>query len=110
MPGMVIDVDAAIPVLHNRTGGVSGPALKPIAVRCVAEIAQNVEVPIIGTGGVLTGRDVVEMLMAGATAVGVGSALWYRGSDAFRLITAELMEYLQQNNIQQVSNLIGKAL
>jgi len=110
MPGMVIDVDAAIPVLHNRTGGVSGPALKPIAVRCVAEIAQNVEVPIIGTGGVLTGRDVVEMLMAGATAVGVGSALWYRGPDAFRLITEELMEYLQQKNIQQVSNLIGKAL
>lgn len=110
MPGMVIDVDAAIPVLHNRTGGVSGPALKPIAVRCVAEIAQNVEVPIIGTGGVLTGRDVVEMLMAGATAVGVGSALWYRGPDAFRLITAELMEYLQQKNILQVSNLIGKAL
>lgn len=110
MPGMVIDVDAAHPVLHNRTGGISGPALKPIAVRCVAEIAQQVEVPIIGTGGVLTGRDAVEMLMAGATAVGVGSALWYRGPDAFRLIIDELSAYLKDKSIRSVRDLIGKAL
>lgn len=110
MPGMIIDVDAARPVLHNRTGGISGPALKPIAIRCVAEIAQNVDVPIIGTGGMLTGRDAIEMLMAGATAVGVGSALWYRGPDAFRLITAEISQFMGEMGIGSVNELIGKAI
>ena len=109
MPGMVIDVDAAQPVLHNRTGGISGPALKPIALRCVAEIAQHVDVPIIGTGGVLTGRDAVAMLMAGATAVGVGSALWYRGPDAFKLICEELKAYMQESGIHTVKDLVGRA-
>jgi dihydroorotate dehydrogenase (NAD+) catalytic subunit len=110
MPGMVIDVDAASPVLHNRSGGLSGPALKPIAVRCVAEIAQFVDVPIIGTGGVLSGRDAAEMMMAGATAVGVGSALWYRGPEAFRLIKAELQVFLQEKGYKSVYEIIGKAL
>ena len=110
MPGMVIDVEAARPVLHNRSGGISGPALKPIAVRCIAEIAQNVEVPIIGTGGVLSGRDAIELMMAGATAVGVGSALWYRGPDAFRLILAEMRDFMLINSIHSVSDLVGKAL
>jgi dihydroorotate dehydrogenase (NAD+) catalytic subunit len=108
MPGMVIDADAARPVLHNRIGGISGPALKPIALRCVAEIAQHVDVPIIGTGGVLTGQDAVEMLMAGATAVGVGSALWYRGPDVFTLIREEMMQYLQLHDLNTISELIGK--
>jgi dihydroorotate dehydrogenase (NAD+) catalytic subunit len=110
MPGMVIDVDAGLPVLHNRSGGLSGPALKPIAIRCVAEIAQFVDVPIIGTGGVLTGRDAVEMMMAGATAVGVGSALWYRGPDAFKLIINELRAYMEKNGFKSVNDIIGKAL
>lgn len=110
MPGMVIDADASHPVLHNRTGGISGPALKPIALRCVAEIAQHVDVPIIGTGGVLTGRDAVEMLMVGATAVGVGSAFWYRGPDAFRLICEEIEAFMMDNEIQKVSDLVGRAL
>jgi dihydroorotate dehydrogenase (NAD+) catalytic subunit len=110
MPGMVIDVDAAQPVLHNRTGGISGPALKPIALRCVAEIASHVDVPIIGTGGVLTGRDAAEMLMAGATAVGIGSALWYRGADALKLICEELQAFMQENGIQTVKDLVGRAL
>ncbi len=110
MPGMVIDVDAGQAVLNNRTGGISGPALKPIALRCVAEIAQNVNVPIIGTGGVMTGRDAIAMLMAGATAVGVGSALWYRGPDAFKLIKREMEEFMREKGLQRVSDLIGVAL
>jgi len=109
MPGMVIDADAARPVLHNRMGGISGPALKPIALRCVAEIADSVHIPIIGTGGVLTGRDAVEMILAGATAVGVGSALWYRGSEAFTLIQDEMRAYMQEHDIHSIDELIGKA-
>ena len=110
MPGMVIDATAGQPVLHNRMGGISGPALKPIALHCVAEIARTVEVPIIGTGGVLTGEDAIEMVMAGATAVGVGSALWYRGPDAFKLIKEEMQLFLHKNNIHDISEIIGKAL
>ena len=110
MPGLVIDIDAAHPVLYNRTGGISGPALKPIALRCVAEIAQMIDVPIIGTGGVLTGKDAIEMLMAGASAVGVGSALWYRGPDAFKLIADEIVKILDEQGVQSIYELIGKAL
>jgi len=110
MPGMVIDADASQPVLSNRTGGISGPALKPIALCCVAEIASAVTVPIIGTGGVLTGRDAIEMLMAGATAVGVGSAFWYRGPQAISLILAEMRDFLVEKKISSVSELVGKAI
>ncbi len=110
MPGMVIDADAALPILSNRTGGISGPALKPIALRCVAEIATSVSVPIIGTGGVLTGRDAIEMMMAGATAVGVGSALWYRGPEAFELILKEMVEFMVDHQIEDIKDIIGKAV
>lgn len=110
MPGMVIDPDAEQPVLSNRTGGISGPALKPIALRCVAEIAEAVRLPIIGTGGVTTGRDAVEMLMAGASAVGVGSAFWYRGPDALRGILSEMTAFLQERGYGSVNDVIGKAV
>jgi dihydroorotate dehydrogenase (NAD+) catalytic subunit len=95
MPGMVIDAASSRAVLSNRVGGISGPALKPIALRAVYEIARRVSVPIIGTGGVNNGRDAAEMLMAGATAVGVGSAVWYRGVGALGAITAELGAFME---------------
>jgi dihydroorotate dehydrogenase (NAD+) catalytic subunit len=95
MPGMIVSAEAGHPVLSNRVGGVSGPALKPVALRCVYEIAQTVDVPIIGTGGVITGRDAAEMLMVGATAVGVGSAVWYRGVAALGEIGQELATFMK---------------
>jgi dihydroorotate dehydrogenase (NAD+) catalytic subunit len=107
MPGMVIDADAGRPVLSNRTGGISGPALKPIALRCVAEIATVVDVPIIGTGGVTTGRDAAEMLMAGATVVGVGSAVWYRGVEALDEIATELAGFLSQRGYGSLAEIRG---
>ncbi len=110
MPGMVIDPDAEQPVLSNRSGGISGPALKPIALRCVAEIASTVRIPIIGTGGVTTGRDAVEMLMAGATAVGVGSAFWHRGPQAITAILSEMAAFLQDRGYRSVTDVIGKAV
>jgi dihydroorotate dehydrogenase (NAD+) catalytic subunit len=90
-------------------GGISGPALKPIALRCVYEIAAAVDVPIIGTGGVTTGRDAAEMLMAGAAAVGIGSAVWYRGVDAFGQINAELAAFMEQRGYASVAALHRKA-
>jgi dihydroorotate dehydrogenase (NAD+) catalytic subunit len=94
MPGMLVDAETGMPVLANRSGGISGAALKPIALRCVHEIAAAVSVPIIGTGGVLTGTDAVEMISAGATCVGVGSAIASRGDRAFALILEELRQWL----------------
>jgi dihydroorotate dehydrogenase (NAD+) catalytic subunit len=70
LTGMVIDVATGKPVLANRTGGVTGAAIRPLAVRCVYEISRAVKIPVIGLGGVEHGRDIVEMIMAGATAVG----------------------------------------
>lgn len=105
MPGMVIDADAGQPLLHHKVGGISGPALKPIALRCVYEIAQAVPVPIIGTGGVSTGRDAAEMFMAGATVIGVGSAVWYRGVAAMRQIGQELVEFMEEHNMTSIEAL-----
>jgi dihydroorotate dehydrogenase (NAD+) catalytic subunit len=107
MPGMVIDAEAGRPVLSNRVGGLSGPALKPIALRCVAEIARAVDVPIIGTGGVNTGRDAAEMLMAGATAVGVGTAVWYRGAGALGAIAEELVAFMRDQGYKSLDELRG---
>lgn len=110
MPGMIIDADAARPVLSNRTGGLSGPAIKPIALRCVAEIRKAVRVPIIGTGGVSIGRDAAEMLMAGADAVGVGSAVWHRGVGALGAIAAELADFMEQAGYASLEEMKGLAL
>jgi dihydroorotate dehydrogenase (NAD+) catalytic subunit len=107
MPGMVIDPTSGQPILSNRVGGISGPALKPIALRCVYEIAQAVTVPIIGTGGVTTGQDAAEMLMAGASVVGVGSAVYYRGVAALAQISQELAALMEQQHIPNVAALRG---
>ncbi len=110
MPGMLIDAEACQPILSNRTGGLSGPALKPIALRCVAEIASLVNVPIIGTGGVLTGIDAIEMMMAGATGVGVGSAFWYHGPQAVSRVMDEVKAFMDTHHLSDLKEIIGKAL
>ena len=108
MPGMVIDVESGQPILANRSGGLSGPALKPIALKCVYDVRQACpETPIIGTGGVTTGIDALEMLMAGATAVGVGSAIYYRGPHGGRLILDEMTAWLQARDIDDVNAVRG---
>jgi len=108
-PGMVIDVESGRPVLSNREGGISGPAIRPLAVRCVYQIARTVDVPVIGTGGITRGRDVVEMLMAGATAVGVGSAVYWRGPEVFGELLAELSEFLSSHGYESLGDIRGVA-
>ncbi|MCD6519293.1 MAG: dihydroorotate dehydrogenase [Anaerolineae bacterium] len=108
-PGMVIDVHAGRPVLSNKVGGISGAALRPIAVRCVYEITQAVSIPVIGMGGVLTGEDAMQMLMAGATAVGIGSALYYYGEAAFMRILGELEELMVQEGYSSIKEFRGCA-
>ena len=108
-PGMLINIEAKTPVLDFRFGGMSGPAIRPLAVRCVYDIYEAVKIPIIGTGGVTTGSDAVEMLMAGASAVGVGSAVHYRGIDAFNKISGEINEFMLRNGYSKISGLVGVA-
>jgi dihydroorotate dehydrogenase (NAD+) catalytic subunit len=96
MPGMVIDAESGQPILANRSGGISGPALKPVALKVVYDVARACPgVPIVGTGGVTTGLDAVEMLMAGAALVGVGSAVYYRGPQAIAEIRQEMVAWLE---------------
>ena len=109
MPGMVIDVASGRPILANRVGGISGPALKAIAVRAVYEITAAIDVPVIGTGGVTSGLDAVEMIMAGATAVGVGSAVYCRGVDAFRQIGDELADFMECQGYSSLADIRGIA-
>ncbi len=109
MPGMVIDVKMAKPILHNKSGGVSGPALKPIAVKCVYDIYETVKIPIIGVGGVTTGEDAVEMIMAGATAVQIGTAIYYRGIDVFKKVSSEIEQFMKENSYSKISEMTGIA-
>ncbi|NLE76932.1 MAG: dihydroorotate dehydrogenase [Chloroflexi bacterium] len=108
-PGMVIDVESGRPVLSNNEGGLSGPAIRPIAIRCVYQIARAVQIPIIGTGGVTRGRDVVEMLMAGATAVGVGSAVYWGGPEVFSDLTGELNDFMAAHGYDSLESIRGVA-
>jgi len=105
MPGMVIDAVSGQPLLKNQSGGLSGPALKPIALRCVYEISRAVAIPIIGTGGVSTGQDAAEMLRAGAAVVGVGSAVWYRGVSAMEQIGRELITFMEQYHFTSIAEI-----
>jgi len=97
-PGMVIDIESQMPVLAFKKGGLSGPMIKPVAVRCVYDIFQAVDVPIIGLGGVTTGEDAVEMVMAGASLIGIGSAVKYRGIDVFSKVNAEMNQWLDDHH------------
>jgi dihydroorotate dehydrogenase (NAD+) catalytic subunit len=108
-PGMIINIDAGKPLLANKTGGLSGPAIKPIAVKCVYDIYSAVKIPIIGTGGVTTGRDAVEMVMAGAAAVGIGSGVYYRGIEIFKKVCDEIAGFMKTHGYHSIKEMIGIA-
>ncbi|MCL4832172.1 MAG: dihydroorotate dehydrogenase [Caldilineaceae bacterium] len=110
MPGLLIDPESGQPILANRSGGLSGPSLKPIALKAVYDARRACpEIPIIGTGGVTTGQDAVEMLMAGATAVGVGSAVYYRGPETFTLIRDEMAAWMEARGVATLDEIRGLA-
>jgi dihydroorotate dehydrogenase (NAD+) catalytic subunit len=98
-PGMVIDIESGRPVLAFKKGGLSGPMIKPIAVRCVFDIYKAVSIPIIGLGGIMTGEDAIEMIMAGASLVGIGTAVRYRGIDVFQKVADEMDAWLKSHNL-----------
>ncbi len=105
--GMVIDINTKKPVLANNTGGLSGPAVRPVAVRMTYQTAQAVKIPVIGMGGITCGRDVVEFLLAGASAVMVGT--WnFVDPMCINKITRELQEYMELNNFYNIKDIVGK--
>lgn len=106
---MVIDPELWKPILANKVGGLSGPAIKPIAVRCVYELAKKLDIPIIGVGGISTWQDVVEFLLAGAHAVQIGSAVAQKGLTVFNQVSKGLRSYLIRRNLDHITQLIGKA-
>jgi len=106
---MKIDLELKRPILANKVGGYSGKAIKPIGVRCVYEIAKNVDIPIIGVGGITTGEDALEYIMAGASAVQIGSGIYYRGIDIFKKICDEIETWMKNHNYKNLSELIGVA-
>jgi dihydroorotate dehydrogenase (NAD+) catalytic subunit len=107
-PGMKIDLERAAPILHFQYGGMSGPAIKPITIRSVWDLYQAVKIPIIATGGIMTGEDAIEAFMAGASAIGIGSGIYYRGLDVFRKVTQEMQEWMTSHSYQNLAQIRGK--
>jgi len=104
--GMAIDVDTRRPKLANLTGGLSGPAIRPVAVRMVWQVAGAVRIPVIGIGGIMNGRDALEFLIAGASAVQVGTANFVNPRATMDIID-ELQIFMQKQGILQMKDLIG---
>ncbi|KIL73504.1 dihydroorotate dehydrogenase [Bacillus badius] len=106
--GMRIDLNTGKPILANRTGGLSGPAIKPVAIRMIYEVSQQTDLPIIGMGGISTVEDIIEFYMAGASAVAVGTANFSNPFICPELIE-ELDHYLEANHIDHISELTGRS-
>lgn len=104
---MTIDVETARPILANRIGGLSGPSIRPIAVRCVYEISRQVDIPIVGCGGVVTWRDAVEFMLAGASAVQIGTAVASKGLEVFKSVEEGIGSYLRKRGLRSVREIVG---
>jgi len=104
---MAIDTETAMPILSNRIGGLSGPAIKPLAVRCVYEAYESVKVPIIGCGGVSNWQDAVEFMLAGAVAVQIGTAIATEGTSVFRKVANGINAYLKRKGLRSVKEIVG---
>jgi dihydroorotate dehydrogenase (NAD+) catalytic subunit len=106
---MAIDIEVRRPILHNRTGGLSGPAVKAIGLAAVWNIFEKVKIPIIGVGGISSGTDIIEYLMAGASAVQVGTAVWWQGFSVFTRLNDELFRYMKGHRVENIKDLVGVA-
>ena len=107
--GMKIDIHRQRPVLGNVTGGLSGPCIRPVAVRMCYEVAQAVKVPIIGMGGIMCAEDAIEFFLAGASAIAVGTANFVNPAIA-ETISLDILEYMDKHSIKKIQDMIGLAL
>ena len=106
---MNIEIETGRPLLANKFGGLSGPAIKPIAVRCVYDVYRSVDVPIIGCGGISSWQDVVEFMLAGASAVQIGTAVAFKGVGVFSSVAKGIEAYLKRKGFKNVKELVGLA-
>ncbi|WP_292484329.1 dihydroorotate dehydrogenase [Methanohalobium sp.] len=104
--GMSIDINTGYPILGNRYGGLSGRAIRPIAVKCVYDLYASLDIPVVGVGGVSCWQDAVEMVMAGASAVQVGSAV-SQSLDVFKSISSGIEDYLYTNGYSTIDEIVG---
>jgi dihydroorotate dehydrogenase (NAD+) catalytic subunit len=107
LKAIAIDPETQLPILSNIRGGLSGPAMKPVALRCVYDLAEKVDVPIIGCGGVSDWRDAVEFFLAGACAVQVGTAIAMEDIPVFKNITRGVESYLRKKHARSVKDIVG---
>jgi dihydroorotate dehydrogenase (NAD+) catalytic subunit len=105
LKAMAIDIDTGYPILGNVHGGLSGPAIKPVAVRCVYDLHDTLEIPVIGAGGISNWADAIEMIMAGASAVEIGSAV-YEHTGIFASVAMGISDYLDRKGLQ-MKDLVG---
>jgi dihydroorotate dehydrogenase (NAD+) catalytic subunit len=106
---MTINIESGIPVLSNKIGGLSGKSVKPVAIRCVYEISKNVALPVIGCGGIFSWEDAVEFMLAGASAIQLGTVIGYEGFGAFQKICLGLKRYLDRKGMKNLTELVGLA-
>jgi len=106
---MAVEIETTQPFLANKIGGLSGPAIKPIAVRCVYEVYRGVDVPVIGCGGITTWRDAVEFMLAGASAVQIGTAIAFKGLGVFKSVTRGIDAYVKKKGFGNVKEIVGLA-
>lgn len=105
--GMVIDVETRKPILANNMGGMSGPCVRPVAVRMVHQVSKAVSVPIIGMGGVMNGRDVIEFMLAGASLVALGTGLFVNPT-LINDVKSYMNDYMKRHRISDINDIIGK--
>ena len=105
--GMKIDIDKRKPVLANNTGGLSGPAIKPVAVRMVYQVSQAVKIPILGMGGIVNGDDAIEFMLAGATAISIGAGNFIDPYTSVNTVK-QIEGYMEKHKIEDINEIIGK--
>jgi len=106
---MAIDIETGMPILSNKIGGLSGKPIKPLAIRCVYEITKRIEIPVIACGGIFNWKDAVEAMLAGASAVQLGSVIATEGLSSFYTICMGIQTYLKRKNTKSVMEIIGLA-
>lgn len=103
---MKIDVRTRRPILANNTGGLSGPAIKPVGVRMVYQIAQKINIPVMGLGGIVTGEDAVEYMLAGAKCVSIGCGNFIDPTISLNVI-GQIEEYMKNTGVEDINELVG---
>ncbi|MDR3223659.1 MAG: dihydroorotate dehydrogenase [Methanobrevibacter sp.] len=108
-PGMKIDINAGVPILKNKFGGLSGPVIKPIAIKHVYDLYDKLDIPIVGVGGIKTCDDVVEFLYAGSSAIQIGTSIMCEGLEIFSKINYNLIKFMKEKGFKSIDEMIGYA-